>query len=99
MLMETGVEYARSIYEVAGEQIISSGPLLGSGLSQPGTKEWDCVGNTHTDDRKKSGYGGNDDADLINLISAIDGNKVGMIFVEQSDNHVKDFMACTRSRG
>jgi phosphoesterase RecJ-like protein len=23
------------------------------------------------------------------LISAIDGNKVGMIFVEQSDNHVK----------
>lgn len=23
------------------------------------------------------------------MISAIDGNKVGMIFVEQSDNHVK----------
>jgi phosphoesterase RecJ-like protein len=26
---------------------------------------------------------------LINVISAIDGNKVGMIFVEQHDNHVK----------
>ncbi|HUG33477.1 MAG TPA: DHHA1 domain-containing protein, partial [Anaerolineales bacterium] len=25
----------------------------------------------------------------INLVSAIDGNKVGLIFVEQSDNHVK----------
>jgi phosphoesterase RecJ-like protein len=40
-------------------------------------------------DRKLSGYTGNDDADLINMISAIEGNKVGMIFVEQSDNHVK----------
>ena len=34
-------------------------------------------------------YGGNDDADLINMISAIDGAKVGMIFVEQTDNKVK----------
>ena len=41
------------------------------------------------EDRKRSGYGGNDDADLINMISAIDGNKVGMIFVEQSDSNVK----------
>ena len=41
------------------------------------------------EDRKRAGYGGNDDADLINMISAIDGNQVGMIFVEQSDNHVK----------
>jgi phosphoesterase RecJ-like protein len=40
-------------------------------------------------DRKAAGYGGNDDADLINIISAIEGNKVGMIFVEQTDNHVK----------
>ena len=40
-------------------------------------------------DRKLAGYSGNDDADLINMISAIDGNKVGMIFVEQSDKHVK----------
>jgi phosphoesterase RecJ-like protein len=40
-------------------------------------------------DRKATGYGGNDDADLINMISAIDGNKIGMIFVEQSNHHVK----------
>ena len=40
-------------------------------------------------DSKKTGDGGNDDADLINMISAIDGNKVGMIFVEQSDSNVK----------
>ena len=40
-------------------------------------------------DRKASGYDGNDDADLINMISAIEDHKVGMIFVEQRDNHVK----------
>ena len=36
-----------------------------------------------------AGYGGNDDADLINMISSIDGNTVGMVFVEQGSNHVK----------
>ena len=43
------------------------------------------------EERKRAGYGGNDDADLINIISAItgNGNKVGMIFVEQNDNYVK----------
>ena len=41
------------------------------------------------EDRKASGYSGNDDADLINTISAIDGYEVGMIFVEQHDKHVK----------
>lgn len=46
-------------------------------------------GTLTLEDRKKTGYSGNDDADLINMISAIDGNKVGMIFVEQSDKHVK----------
>ena len=40
-------------------------------------------------DRKVAGYSGNDDADLINVISAIDGYKVGMIFVEQPKNRVK----------
>jgi phosphoesterase RecJ-like protein len=41
------------------------------------------------EDRAASGYSGNDDADLINEISAIDGQKLGMIFVEQHDKHVK----------
>ena len=41
------------------------------------------------EDRKEANYPGRDDADLINMISAIDGNKVGMVFVEQTDNHVK----------
>lgn len=40
-------------------------------------------------DRSISGYHGNDDADLVNVISAIDESDIGLIFVEQRDNRVK----------
>jgi phosphoesterase RecJ-like protein len=61
----------------------------GAGLSSLEQENGIVWGTLTLEDRKRSGYSGNDDADLINLISAIDGNKVGMIFVEQSDKHVK----------
>ena len=40
-------------------------------------------------DRKASAYAGNDDADLINVISSIEDHAVGMVFVEQDNRHVK----------
>ncbi|MBI2332367.1 MAG: hypothetical protein HYU84_09465, partial [Chloroflexi bacterium] len=61
----------------------------GAGLSSLESKHGIVWGTLTLADRKSAGYGGNDDADLINMISAIDGNKVGMVFVEQSNNHVK----------
>jgi len=67
----------------------SAARYWGAGLSRLDQKNGIVWAALTLDDRKKSGYGGNDDADLINMISAIEGNKVGMIFVEQSDNHVK----------
>lgn len=41
------------------------------------------------DDRRHSGYSGLDDADLINLLSAVDGAQVALIFVEQPGGRVK----------
>lgn len=41
------------------------------------------------EERAKVAYPGNDDADLVNVISAIDESDIGLIFVEQKDNHVK----------
>jgi len=89
MLMETGVNmpdlYMRSL-------VYKSFPAArywGAGLSRLEQENGIVWGTLTLEDRKRSGYSGNDDADLINLISAIDGNKVGMIFVEQSDQHVK----------
>jgi phosphoesterase RecJ-like protein len=89
MLMETGVNmpdlYMRSL-------VYKSFPAArywGAGLSSLAQENGLVWGTLTLEDRKRAGYVGNDDADLINLISAIDGNKVGMIFVEQSDKHVK----------
>ena len=61
----------------------------GAGLSSLEQRDGIVWATLTLDDRKQAGYGGNDDADLINMVSAIDGNKVGMIFVEQNDHHVK----------
>ncbi len=40
-------------------------------------------------DRSAASYMGNDDADLVNMLSAIDEADVSLIFVEQRDNRVK----------
>ncbi len=61
----------------------------GAGLSKLEQADGLVWGTLTLEDRKACGYTGNDDADLINTISAIDGHKVGMIFVEQHDFHVK----------
>jgi phosphoesterase RecJ-like protein len=39
-------------------------------------------------DRQAAGYPGNDDADLVNVLSTIDSD-VAVIFVEQKNNHIK----------
>jgi len=88
-LMESGVDmpdiYMRSLVR----KTFPAAKYWGAGLSSMEQKDGIVWGTLTLEDRKRTGYNGNDDADLINMISAIDGNKVGMIFVEQSDNHVK----------
>jgi phosphoesterase RecJ-like protein len=89
MLMETGANmpdlYMRSLVRKS----FPAAKYWGAGLSSMEHDNGIVWGTLTLEDRKRSGYSGNDDADLINMISAIDGNKVGMIFVEQSDSHVK----------
>ena len=88
-LMETGADmpdlYMRSLVKKS----FVAARYWGAGLSSMEQQDGIVWGTLTLVDRKKTGYSGNDDADLINMISAIDGNKVGMIFVEQSDSNVK----------
>jgi len=88
-LMETGADmpdlYMRSLVKKS----FVAARYWGAGLSNMEQRNGIVWSTLTLADRKKTGYGGNDDADLINMLSAIDGNKVGMIFVEQGDNHVK----------
>jgi bifunctional oligoribonuclease and PAP phosphatase NrnA len=89
VLMETGVDMPDIYMRALVTKTLPAARYWGAGLSNLESKHGIVWGTLTLKDRKASGYGGNDDADLINLISAIDGHKVGMVFVEQADNHVK----------
>ncbi len=88
-LMETGVDLSELYMRSLVNKSFPASKYWGMGLSRLEQKSGIVWATLTLEDRKRSGYSGNDDADLINVISAIEGNKVGMIFVEQSDNHVK----------
>ena len=88
-LMETGVDMSEIYMRALVKKTFPAAKYWGAGLSSLESKNGIVWGTLTVSDRKAAGYGGNDDADLINMISAIDGNKVGMVFVEQTDNHVK----------
>ena len=88
-LMETGVDLPEIYMQALVRKSFPAAKYWGAGLSSLESKNGIVWGTLKLTDRKSAGYGGNDDADLINMISAIDGNKVGMVFVEQSNNHVK----------
>lgn len=88
-LMETGVDMPNIYMRALVTKTFPAAKYWGAGLSSLKSNDGIVWGTLTIKDRNAAGYGGNDDADLINMISAIDGNKVGMVFVEQSDNHVK----------
>jgi bifunctional oligoribonuclease and PAP phosphatase NrnA len=88
-LMETGVDMSEIYMRALVKKSLPAAKYWGAGLSSLQSKHGIVYGTLTLADRKSAGYGGSDDADLINMISAIDGNKVGMVFVEQSNNHVK----------
>ena len=88
-LMESGVDMPEIYMNSLVRKSYPAAKYWGAGLSNLESKNGIVWGTLTIADRKSAGYTGNDDADLINLISAIDGNKVGMVFVEQNNNHVK----------
>jgi bifunctional oligoribonuclease and PAP phosphatase NrnA len=89
LLMERGADLPDLYSRALVRRTYPAARYWGAGLSSL-EKSADLVwGTLRVEDRQAAGYGGNDDADLINIISAIDGSKVGMIFVEQTDKHVK----------
>ncbi|HEY9152698.1 MAG TPA: DHH family phosphoesterase [Anaerolineales bacterium] len=88
-LMESGVDMPELYMRGLVRRSFSATRYWGGGLSNLKNKNGIVWGTLTLEDRKAAGYSGNDDADLINIISAIDGFKVGMIFVEQSDHRVK----------
>jgi phosphoesterase RecJ-like protein len=88
-LMESGVDMPELYMRGLVRRSYAAAQYWGKGLSNLERKDGIVFGTLTLADRKAAGYSGSDDADLINVLSAIDGFKVGMIFVEQQKNHVK----------
>jgi phosphoesterase RecJ-like protein len=85
LLMETGVNMPELYNRALVSRSFSAARYWGAGLSSLKTMDGIVYGTLRRSDRKEAGYGGNDDADLINIISAIEDHTVGMIFVEQAE--------------
>ncbi len=85
LLMEHGADLPDLYTRALVSRTYPAARYWGAGLSTLKSEHGIVWGTLTAADRKAAKYGGNDDADLINIISAIEGNKVGMVFVEQSD--------------
>ena len=88
-LMDTGVDMSEIYMRGLVRRSLSAARYWGAGLSNLQSSDGIVWSKLSLEDREACEYPGNDDADLINMISAIDGHRVGMIFVEQNDDHVK----------
>lgn len=88
-LMETGINMPELYNRALNYRAYSAARYWGAGLSSLKSEDSIVYGTLRLSDRRETGYGGNDDADLINIISTITDHVVGMIFVEQTDGTVK----------
>ena len=88
-LMETGVDMPELYMRGLVHRSFAAARYWGQGLSRLERVDGLVTTALTLEDRKVAAYGGNDDADLINVVSAIDGFKVAVLFVEQHKNRVK----------
>jgi phosphoesterase RecJ-like protein len=86
LLMETGIDLPELYNRSLVRRSYAAAKYWGAGLSSLTTLDGIVYGTLRISDRKNAGYGGNDDADLINIVSAIEDHAIGMIFVEQRDS-------------
>ncbi len=88
-LLELGVDMSTLYFLSLVRRTFPAAKYWGAGLS--GLQRSDgIVWTTLTvADRIASGYNGNDDADLVNIISSIEDADIAIIFVEQDENNTK----------
>jgi len=88
-LMEIGADLPYLYNRALISRSFQAARYWGAGLSSLQRADGIVWGTLTLADRAQAGYNSNDDADLINVISSIDESAIGMIFVEQPDEHVK----------
>jgi phosphoesterase RecJ-like protein len=88
-LMDLGADLTQIYREELVLQSFKAVRYWGSGLSRLQQDDGIVWTSLKLDDRESIGYPGNDDADLVNILSAVREAEIAVIFVEQSQNDVK----------
>ena len=88
-LMEFGADLAHVYYAGLVSRSYAAARFWGYGLSRIRQEDGMVWTSLTLADRASSAYSGRDDADLVNMLSAVEGADVALIFVEQSAGHVK----------
>jgi bifunctional oligoribonuclease and PAP phosphatase NrnA len=88
-LLDLGVDMGSLYYRSLVRRTYVEAKYWGAGLSSLDRKDGIIWVTLTLADRKASGYGGKDDADLVNIISSIDDSEVAIIFVEQNEGNTK----------
>jgi bifunctional oligoribonuclease and PAP phosphatase NrnA len=88
-LFEIGAELSTLYYRSLVRRTFPAAKYWGAGLSRLERLDRIIWTSLTMADRKASGYTGNDDADLISVISSIDDADVAIIFTEQNKRTTK----------
>jgi phosphoesterase RecJ-like protein len=88
-LIELGADMNMLYFRSLVQRTFSATKYWGAGLSNLERSDGIVWTALTMADRKVSGYTGNDDADLISIISSIDEADIAIIFIEQNKNKTK----------
>ena len=88
-LFELGADLPDLYYRTQVQRSFTATRYWGAGLSQLERKDGLVWATLSLKDRKAVGYNGRDDADLVNILSAIEEAVVAIIFVQQDSDTVK----------
>ena len=88
-LVEQGADMNNLYYQVLAKKSYEAVKYWGAGLAS--LKREDGIAWTvlSIEDRQQANYPGRDDANLVNLLSRIDGVGVAIVFIEQDNEKVK----------
>ncbi len=88
-LLEFGVDLSGLYFRSLVRRTFPAAKYWGAGLTSLRRTNGIIYATLTLADRQASGYTGNDDADLINIVSSIDDADAAVIFVEQGPGKVK----------
>lgn len=88
-LMETGCDMADLYNRALVRRSFAAARYWGIALERLQNQNGIVWTYLTMEDRARAGYSGNDDADLINVLSAIEEGEIAIIFIEQKSGKIK----------